>query len=375
MSRDIPINLIDRDEAQPRQHFDQTALAELAQSIAANGLAVPILVRPAGERFVIVHGERRYRAVRSIGHETIAADVRDLSDDEAHWLALVENVQRADLSPIEEARAYRARLDEGLTQEALGQRIGKSQSYIATKLRFLKLSDEVQEALTAGAITEGHAKQLLRVDDLALRQSVFELARDARLPIKRMAEIIDHALQEHPDFAAIVTTINERNALIRQREFGVWADAMAQGRDAYLQQAKAILSDPGASIQDLLWSTRTAHQQANRAGEVNVRCEYELGRLIVDIKESHRDLGVQIIGIASALREVQAGVTPGQFQIWARAELHMDVATAHDFMRQAPGNPATAAEQMTDRMWGWLADQWSATSGESMSRDIVEPAS
>src|SRR5262245_3518578 len=127
MSRDIPLSLIDRDEAQPRQHFDAAALSELAQSIAANGLAVPILVRPVGERFIIVHGERRYRATQSLGHETIAAEVRDLSADEARWLTLIENIQRADLSPIEEARAYQWWLNQGMTQEQLGQRIGKSQ--------------------------------------------------------------------------------------------------------------------------------------------------------------------------------------------------------------------------------------------------------
>lgn len=184
MSRDIPVNLIERDEARPRQHFASAALFGLAQSIAANGLAVPILVRPAGERFIIVHGERRYRAVRSLGHETIAADVCNMSVDEAHWLALVENIQRAALSPIEEARAYQARLAEGLTQEALGQRLGKTQSYIATKLRFLQLPEQAQIALHTERITEGHAKQLLHLDDpkgiLALLDDILREQRSVR---------------------------------------------------------------------------------------------------------------------------------------------------------------------------------------------------
>jgi ParB/RepB/Spo0J family partition protein len=360
MSRDILINLIDRDEAQPRQHFDQSALDELAQSIAANGLAVPILVRPAGERFVIVHGERRYRAVQSLKWETIPADVRNVSEDEAHWLALVENVQRSDLSPIEEARAYQARIAEGITQEQLGQRIGKTQSYIATKLRFLKLSDELQAALTSGALTEGHAKQLLRVDDLPLRQSVFELVAEARLSVKRTAEIIDLALQERPDFSAIVTTTNEESARIRQREFNVWGDAMTQNHAEYLQQAAAIMNSPEPSLQDLLWSAREGKRIADRAGEVNIRCEYELGQLYKDIRQHHLDLGQQIVGLAGAIRDVQSVMANERFEAYTRAELHMDTATAHDFVRRADCDPAGVVERMTDRMWGWLTERWGA---------------
>jgi ParB family chromosome partitioning protein len=196
MSRDILLALIDADPDQPRKHFDKTQLDELAQSMAANGLAVSILVRPAGERYTIVHGERRYRAALSLGWETIAADVRDVAPDEAPWLALIENIQRADLSPIEEARAYRARLDTGITQQALGERIGKSQSHIATRLRYLKLEPEMQEALHTGVITEGHAKQLLRIEHSDQRHDLFHSTRDMRLSVKRLAEAVD-ALDTH----------------------------------------------------------------------------------------------------------------------------------------------------------------------------------
>ena len=161
MSRDILIDLIDADPDQPRRHFDADQLAELAESIAANGLIVPILLRPVGERFVIVHGERRFRACQSLGWSTIPADVRDMDAETAKWLALVENIQRADLTPIEEAQAYAAALATGLTQLQLGKRIGKTQSYIAQKLRLLKMAPEVQEAVAAGTISEGIARQLL----------------------------------------------------------------------------------------------------------------------------------------------------------------------------------------------------------------------
>jgi ParB family chromosome partitioning protein len=194
MSCDILLSLIDADPEQPRKHFDQAQLDELAQSMAANGLAVSILVRPAGERYTIVHGERRYRAALSLGWETIAADVRDVAPDEAPWLALIENVQRADLSPIEEAKAYRARLDAGITQQALGERIGKSQSYIATKLRYLKLDPEVQEALGTGGISEGHAKQLLRINEPVGQRVMLKVIANERLSVADTDKALDRIL-------------------------------------------------------------------------------------------------------------------------------------------------------------------------------------
>ena len=177
MARDILLSLIDPDPAQARRNFDPTALDELAQSIAANGLAVPVLLRPGADgRLILVHGERRLRAAQSLGWETIPAAVCDLTPEAARWLALVENIQRADLTPTEEARAFEAILATGNTQTELGRRLGKSQSYISTKLRFLKLPVEVQAALDAGTLTEGHAKQLLRMPSAAQQA---ELARAA----------------------------------------------------------------------------------------------------------------------------------------------------------------------------------------------------
>ena len=164
MTRDILLGLIDPDPSQNRKTFDEGALDELAQSMAANGLAVPVLVRPGQDgRYVLVHGERRWRAAGRLGWAAIPAEVRDVAPEQARWLALVENIQRADLSPIEEAGAYQAALSEGLTQTELGKRIGKSQSYIAQKLRLLTLPADVQAALGAGQLSEGQARQLLRL--------------------------------------------------------------------------------------------------------------------------------------------------------------------------------------------------------------------
>jgi ParB/RepB/Spo0J family partition protein len=164
VSRDTLLGLIDPDPEQPRKVFDEGALAELAESMAANGLAVPILLRPGPDgRYLIVHGERRWRAAQLLGWQAIPAEVRDLTPDEAHWISLVENVQRADLSPIEEARAYQLRLAQGLTQAQLAQRVGKDRSYIAQKLRLLTLPAPIVVYLEWKALTEGHARQLLKL--------------------------------------------------------------------------------------------------------------------------------------------------------------------------------------------------------------------
>jgi len=197
MSRDILLTEIDPDPAQPRQHIDPVKLAELAQSIHEKGLIVPLLVRPDGGRFIIVHGERRYKACQSLGLETIRAEVRAVSAEEAHWLALIENIQRDDLSPLEEARAYQQRLEEGITQTDLAQRIGKTQSYIAQKLRLLKLPEGIQRDLSRPGFSEGHARQLLRVNHLSEFQSYLaQGVLGGDVPVsglqKHISRILDH---------------------------------------------------------------------------------------------------------------------------------------------------------------------------------------
>lgn len=359
MSRDILLSLIDPDPAQPRKHFDQTALDELAQSMHANGLAVPILVRPAGDRFVIVHGERRYRAAGALGWETIPAEVRDVSPDDAQWLALIENIQRADLSPIEEARAYQAHLEAGITQQALGQRIGKSQSHIATKLRFLKLSDELQAALDAGIITEGHAKQLLRIDDTELREAVYHLIRIQGLSVAHTAETISRALAPTTDYHALVQTTG--SVLARAREFAVWSAAVRQGCTQELDRARAIIEAPDATPADMAWAVRTAGKWQQAAGEIHVRALREMGQLLEPVSEEVRQkLATSEAGLDTAFHQLhnhmvrvrdtlcaaRECLAPTQFEQWIMAALKLDAQTAHDFMAYA-GPPGVG---LTERM-------------------------
>jgi len=166
--REIPIELIHRNPDQPRQVFNEADLAELEASIRAKGVLQPILVRPASTpgEFEIVAGERRWRAAQRAGLTAIPALVRELADAEAFEIAIIENIQRADLNPIEEARAYGALMARlGVTQEEAAKRVGKSRSHVANTLRLAGLPESVQEHLVAGRLTAGHARALLSVEN------------------------------------------------------------------------------------------------------------------------------------------------------------------------------------------------------------------
>jgi ParB family chromosome partitioning protein len=159
----IPLDEIAANPNQPRRSFDVAALESLADSIRANGLLSPIIVRPAAARgrYEIVAGERRWRAARLAGLSELPAIIRDVADGASIELALLENLQRADLNAIEEAAGYRQLLEEhGFTQDALGQRLGKNRSTITNALRLLSLPDSVQALVRDGALSAGHARAL-----------------------------------------------------------------------------------------------------------------------------------------------------------------------------------------------------------------------
>jgi ParB family chromosome partitioning protein len=183
----MPVSSIEPHLNQPRRHFDEAALEELAASIEARGLIQPIVVRPHGHRYQIVAGERRWRAAQKARLHEVPVIVRDFSDSETLEVALLENIQRQDLNAIEEAEAYQRLIDEfGHTQEALGKIVNKSRSHVANLLRLLDLPESVRKLVIAGALSMGHARALVTaIDPEALAQEVVARGLSVRDTEKR----------------------------------------------------------------------------------------------------------------------------------------------------------------------------------------------
>ncbi len=174
-NRTLRISEIEPNRKQPRQDFDEAAIAELADSIRQHGLIQPIVVRPMGAGYQIVAGERRWRACRMLGMNDVPVIVRDFTDEETAQIALIENIQRQDLNPVEEAAAYRSLMDEyGMTQEELSRAVGKSRSAIANSVRLLNLPVEIVEMLRKGKLSPGQAKAIASA---ASEEDMLELAK------------------------------------------------------------------------------------------------------------------------------------------------------------------------------------------------------
>lgn len=200
----IPLHEIQANRYQPRHEFDESALEELKESIVQHGVLQPILVRqlPAGKGYELVAGERRFRASRLAGLETVPALVRPLSDAASTEIALIENLQREDLNAIEEANAYRNLLQNfGLTQEALAERVGRSRSHITNMMRLLKLDVHVQEYLANGSLSMGQARPLVVLTNAALQREAADIIM-ARECSARQAEELVKRLQKNAEETA-----------------------------------------------------------------------------------------------------------------------------------------------------------------------------
>ena len=183
----LPLREIEPDVAQPRKTFDNDSLAELASSIAEHGLIQPIVVRPRIEGgYVIIAGERRWRACRMAGLTEVPVIVKDVSDEQAMELALVENLQREDLDPVEEASGIRELMTRcDLTQEQAAQKLGKSRSALANSLRLLNLPDTVLELLKSGFLNTGHAKVILGLPTPELQAEAAQMIADNQLNVRQ----------------------------------------------------------------------------------------------------------------------------------------------------------------------------------------------
>jgi ParB family transcriptional regulator, chromosome partitioning protein len=197
----IPIDHIIPNRYQPRTVFDDEKIEELARTIHIHGVIQPIVVREFDqERFEIIAGERRWRAMKKLEWEEVPAIIKNLSDSETASVALIENLQREELSPIEEAMAYGKLLEiHNLTQEALAQRLGKGQSTVANKLRLLKLPQEVQDALLNKLITERHARSLIPLKNPQLQVQLLQEIIEKSLNVKQTEERVVKLLNQNEE--------------------------------------------------------------------------------------------------------------------------------------------------------------------------------
>ncbi len=197
---EVSVHLIQPNPHQPRSTFDETALQELAASIREHGLIQPLIVVRAGEnRYTLIAGERRWRAAQIAGLDRVPVVIKDAAPQQMLELALIENVQRADLNPLEEALAYKQLCEEfGLTQDQVAQRVGKSRVAISNTMRLLKLPEATKARLADNQITEGHARALLMLGDLTLQQRTLNQIIKHGLNVRQVEELVRRLTENQP---------------------------------------------------------------------------------------------------------------------------------------------------------------------------------
>ncbi len=216
---EINIDLIDPNPAQPRTHFDESRLEELAQSVRANGIVQPLVVRRRGMRYQLIAGERRWRAAQRANLDKVPAVVRDIPDDKLLELALIENIQRQELSAIEEAHAYKRLIDTlGLTQEMVAQRVGRDRSFITNYLRLLRLPSDIQKLVEDEKISTGHARALLGVDDVDIQRRVARNIVEQSLSVRETERAIKRIISGVSPAAATLRTEKPNDANVQAAE-------------------------------------------------------------------------------------------------------------------------------------------------------------
>lgn len=289
---EIPVAAIVPNQYQPRKVFDQTEIQELAQTISEHGLLQPIVVREfrPGE-YEIIAGERRFRAVKLLQWEKIPAIVEKMTDAESASLALIENLQRAQLSPVEEAQAYKQLMEfNHLTQAALAKGMGKSQSFVANKLRLLKLIKPVQNAILDGRITERHGRALLSLDEDQQRTLLMEIVNqhwNVRQTEDAVAQMLgkptsaekaaQQAVQEkasQSDAAAPSNSATENDAVAEPA-----AKKTVKQKQAKKKQPKSIkVSDPRIAVNTIKHSIKMVKDSgvAAKVSEKDTADSYEI---------------------------------------------------------------------------------------------------
>ena len=246
---DVDLDRIVPNPRQPRLQMEQGPLDELAQSIRVNGIIQPILVRRSGDRYEIIAGERRWRAAQIAGLLRVPVVVREIADDQLLQVALIENIQRENLNPIDEATAYRRLLDEcAMTQEALADAIGKDRASIANHLRLLRLPSEVQRQVSGGALSMGHARALVAVEN--------------PVTLRKAAD----------DVVARALSVRETEALVRRLNAPP-AEPVVAAKDVHTREAEDVLK--------LALGTRVRIVRKGKGGRVEIDfvSEDELNRI------------------------------------------------------------------------------------------------
>ena len=216
---EIDIDLIEPSPAQPRTHFDEARLEELAQSIRSNGIVQPLLVRRRGARYQLVAGERRWRAAQRAGLQRVPAVVRDIPDDKLLELALVENIQRQELNAIEEAHAYKRLIETlGLTQETVAQRVGRDRSFVTNYLRLLRLPEDIQRLVEEEKLSMGHARALLGVDDADIQRRVAHDVIEQSLSVRETERAIKRIIAGASPATATLPPPKRDDANVRAAE-------------------------------------------------------------------------------------------------------------------------------------------------------------
>ncbi|MBR6110018.1 MAG: ParB/RepB/Spo0J family partition protein [Clostridia bacterium] len=235
---EIPIELIAPNPDQPRKSFDEASIRELAASIAQVGLIQPLVVRRRGNRFELIAGERRLRAAKLLGMRRIPCMIEARAEKDSALMAIIENLQRKDLHFFEEAECYAALISKhGLTQEELAQSLGKSQSFIANKLRLLRLDPAARRAIRDKGLSERHARALLALDDPGLRVTAAERIARGQLSVKESERLIEKLISEEPqrkaaahkpriirvfkDYRLFINTINSACGQLRESGMNV----------------------------------------------------------------------------------------------------------------------------------------------------------
>ena len=233
--KQIDIEKIKANENQPRTIFDDEKIAELATSIKENGLIQPLIVRKYNRNYQIIAGERRYRACKLAGLKTVPCIIKDIDDKQMDTYAIIENIQREDLTPIEEANAYKTLIDTyGMSQTELANKVGKKQSTIANKLRLLKLSDEVKDALKSKQITERHARAMLSLQPEKQEEVLHEVI-DKSLNVKQSETLINKPPK--------IKKKNKGTVKAVSRNFKIAINTINQATDLILKSGVEVTSE------------------------------------------------------------------------------------------------------------------------------------